>query len=111
MATLGEPPDCRDSDPAYRGRLAPARLRRVVELVHAKIEDEMTLDELAESAVLSTAHFSQMFRKSTGNSPHQLVLHRRVGANREGLLSNARTTLSTLRLSVTHSVNIQALAN
>jgi AraC-like DNA-binding protein len=85
MATLGEPPDCRDSDPAYRGGLAPARLRRVVELVHAKIEDEVTLDELAESAVLSTAHCSQMFRKSSGNSPHQLVLHRRVERAKEML--------------------------
>jgi AraC family transcriptional regulator len=60
-------------------------MRRVVELVHAKIEDEVTLDELAESAVLSTAHFSHMFRKSTGNSPHQLVLHRRVERAKEML--------------------------
>jgi len=62
----------------YRGGLAPARLRRVSELVHAKIEGELTLPEMAESAELSTAHFSQMFRKSTGQSPHQFVLHQRV---------------------------------
>ena len=62
----------------YRGGLAPARLRRVIELVHAKIEGEVTLDELAETAGLSAAHFSQMFRKSTGESPHQFVLRRRV---------------------------------
>jgi AraC family transcriptional regulator len=66
------------SVPTYRGGLAPARLRRVVELVHAKIDDEVTLDELAESAGLSTAHFSQMFRKSTGESPHQFVLRQRI---------------------------------
>ena len=85
----GEPPDCRDSDPAYRGGLAPARLRRVADLVHAKIEDEVTLDELAESAGLSTAHFSQMFRKSTGKSPHQFVLHRR-GRTSEGDVAHGR---------------------
>src|SRR5215831_5584200 len=32
----------------YRGGLGPARLRRVKELVHAKLEDELTLSELAE---------------------------------------------------------------
>ena len=63
---------------AYRGGLAPARLRRVRELVHAKIEDELSLDEMAQSVGLSTAHFSHMFRKSTGESPHRFVLRQRI---------------------------------
>ena len=68
----------RRSAPAYGGGLTPARLRRVAELVHAKIEEELSLDEMAEEAGLSTAHFSQTFRKSTGESPHQFVLNHRV---------------------------------
>jgi AraC family transcriptional regulator len=71
--------------PTYRGGLAPARLRRVVELVRAKIEHPVTLDELAESAGLSPAHFSQMFRRSTGESPHQFVLRHRVERAKEML--------------------------
>jgi AraC family transcriptional regulator len=58
----------------YRGGLGPARLRRITELVHAEIEDELSLDKMAEAAGLSTAHFSTMFRKSTGESPHEFVL-------------------------------------
>jgi AraC family transcriptional regulator len=54
-------------------------------LVHAKIEDELSLDEMAESAGLSTAHCSQMFRKSTGESPHQFVLRHRVQRAKEML--------------------------
>jgi DNA-binding GntR family transcriptional regulator/AraC-like DNA-binding protein len=69
----------------YRGGLCPARLRRVAELVHAKIEDELTLDEMAESAGLSPAHFSQMFRKTTGESPHQFVLRHRIERAKEML--------------------------
>jgi AraC family transcriptional regulator len=33
---------------------------------------------MAESGELSIPHFSQMFRKSTGQSPHQFVLRHRV---------------------------------
>jgi len=69
----------------YHGGLAPTRLRRVVELVYARIEDEVTLDELAESAGLSTAHFSQAFHKSTGESPHRFVLRQRVERAKEML--------------------------
>ena len=61
-----------------RGGLGAARLRRNRELVHAKIEDELSLDEMAESVGLSTAHFARMFRKSTGQTPHQFVLRQRL---------------------------------
>jgi AraC family transcriptional regulator len=63
---------------ACRGGLAPVRLRRVVELIHSRIEVHVRLDDLAKSAGLSIAHFSEMFRKSTGQSPHQFVLRQKV---------------------------------
>jgi AraC family transcriptional regulator len=62
----------------YRGGLGSARLRKIRELVHAKMEDDLSLDEMAQSVGLSTAHFARMFRKSTGETPHQFVLHQRV---------------------------------
>ncbi|HYV73956.1 MAG TPA: helix-turn-helix domain-containing protein [Candidatus Binatia bacterium] len=68
-----------------RGGLGPARLRLVKELVHAKMEDELTLAEMAKSAELSPAHFSRMFRKSTGETPHQFVLRQRVERAKEML--------------------------
>src|ERR1700747_1598687 len=61
-----------------RGGLGPARLRRIRELVYAKMEDELSLDEMAQSVGLSTAHFARMFRKSTGKTPHQFVLLQRL---------------------------------
>jgi AraC family transcriptional regulator len=62
----------------YRGGLGSARLRRVKELVHAKMDDDLSLDEMAQSVGLSTAHFARMFRKSTGKTPHQFVLRQRL---------------------------------
>jgi AraC family transcriptional regulator len=62
----------------YQGGLGAARLRRIKELVDAKMEDDLGLDEMAESVGLSTAHFARMFRKSTGETPHQFVLRQRI---------------------------------
>ena len=61
-----------------RGGLGPARLRRIRELVHAKLEDDLSLDEMAQSVGLSTAHFARVFRKSTGETPHQFVVRQRL---------------------------------
>ena len=62
----------------HRGGLGSARLRRIKEFVDAKMEDELTLREMAQSVELSRAHFARMFRKSTGESPHQFVLRQRI---------------------------------
>jgi AraC family transcriptional regulator len=67
----------------HRGGLGSARLRRIKEFVHARMEDEFTLGEMAQSVELSTAHFSRMFRKSTGESPHRFVLRHRVERAKE----------------------------
>ena len=62
----------------YRGGLGSARLRRIKELVRAKLEFDLSLDEMAQAVGLSTAHFARMFRKSTGETPHQFVLRQRL---------------------------------
>jgi AraC family transcriptional regulator len=62
----------------YRGGLGSTRLRKIKELVHAKMEDDLSLDEMAQSVGLSTAHFARMFRKSTGQTPHQFVLRQKL---------------------------------
>src|ERR1700747_2280560 len=62
----------------YRGGLGSARLRRIKDLIRAKMEDDLSLDEMAQAVGLSTAHFARMFRKSTGETPHQFVLRQRI---------------------------------
>ena len=75
----------------HRGGLGSARLRRIKEFVYAKMEDEVTLCEMAQSVELSTAHFARMFRKSTGETPHQFVMRHRIERAKEMLrTSDAR---------------------
>src|SRR5215467_14946673 len=64
--------------PVYHGGLSPARLRRIKELVQEKMEDDLSLEEMARTVGLSTAHFSQVFRNTTGQTPHQCLLWYRV---------------------------------
>ena len=73
----------RPSPRTYRGGLTPARLRKVMELVHAEMDSDLSLEELADAAGLSITHFSEMFRQSTGQSPHQFVLHSRIDRAKE----------------------------
>jgi AraC family transcriptional regulator len=42
------------------------------------MEEDLGLDEMAQSIGLSTAHFARMFRKSTGETPHQFVRRQRL---------------------------------
>ena len=62
----------------HRGGLGSARLRRIKELVDANMDADLSLDEMAQSVELSTAHFARMFRKSTGETPHQFVLRQKI---------------------------------
>ena len=72
--------------------------------MHAKIDDDLSLEDMAESVELSKAHFSEMFRKSTGQSPHQFVPHRRVECAKE-MLSEAETRV--LDVAVVHGFKSQ----
>jgi AraC family transcriptional regulator len=71
----------------YRGGLGSGRLRKIKEFVGAKMDGDLTLCEMAQSVDLSSAHFSRMFRKSTGVTPHQFVLRQRVERAKEMLRS------------------------
>ena len=51
----------------YRGGLSPSQLRQVTSFVHECLHEDVSLIQMAEQAKLSPAHFSQMFRQSTGS--------------------------------------------
>src|ERR1700757_3205520 len=53
----------------YRGGLGSARLRKIKELVHAKLGDDLSLDEMAQSVGLSTAHFRADVSQVNGRDP------------------------------------------
>ncbi|WP_225770566.1 helix-turn-helix transcriptional regulator [Inquilinus sp. Marseille-Q2685] len=66
--------------PAGRGDggLDPRRLRRVTEFIEANLAARLSVADLASTAALSPYHFLRSFRRTTGMTPHQFVLGRRM---------------------------------
>jgi AraC family transcriptional regulator len=62
----------------YHCGLTPTQLSRVKQLVYGRIDREVSLQEMARAAGLSSSYFNQMFRRSTGLAAHQFVLNARV---------------------------------
>lgn len=71
--------------------LVDRRIRRSVELMHAQLDQDLTLKALAAASYLSPFHFARLFKKLTGSSPHNYLAG--IRATRAQLLL-AETDLS-----------------
>ncbi len=60
-------------------------LKRVCELIEARLDTPIGLQDLAREACLSQFHFSRMFRNSTGESPYRYLTRRRIERAKEML--------------------------
>jgi AraC family transcriptional regulator len=61
-----------------RGMLSERALSRVVDCIHAGIDQQLDVAELASAAEQSSSHFPRLFRRSVGMSPHQYVIKVRL---------------------------------
>jgi AraC-like DNA-binding protein len=68
-----------------RGGLAPAVPRRVCEYIDSHLDEDLRLETLASTAMLSMSHFARAFRDRVGVPPHRYVLQRRIDRAREML--------------------------
>ena len=85
MRTYGNAP-LPDDRPA--GGLSPWQLRRVLDFIAAHLNDDPSIAELARECGLSSGYFSRAFRQTTGVTPHQWLIRRRVERARQLLLGN-----------------------
>jgi len=79
------------------GGMAPSALRRCIELMQARLEDDIRLNDLASEVGVSTSHFIRSFRQSTGKTPYQFLLQQRIERARS-LMRNLRTPLTEVAL-------------
>jgi len=80
-----------------KGGLIPRRLSRVVDFMHANIDRQIRLSELARCAGMSLSHFSHQFRASTNTSPYQYMLSLRIDRSKK-MLRNANLSVLDVAL-------------
>ncbi|SFD51329.1 helix-turn-helix domain-containing protein [Roseivivax sediminis] len=61
-----------------KGGLSPWAKRRCIELMHARLSEDISLDELADEAKLSPFHFARMFKQSLGVPPRVYLTQLRM---------------------------------
>jgi len=79
--------------PTYTGGLSKLKLQQVVDYIHAHLDRDLSLKELAAIVQMSAHYFSQLFKQSTGITPHQYVIHCRIERAKE-LLMQRKLTIS-----------------
>jgi AraC-like DNA-binding protein len=87
--------------PAARGGLAPWQLRRAKEMLASRLDEPISLAELARACKLSPGHFARAFRQTTGQPPHRWLIEQRV--------EKAKQLWSTRRCRWPRSLRIAAL--
>jgi AraC family transcriptional regulator len=81
------------------GGLPPHRIRRVLEFMHANLDKQVSLEDLAACTDLSTSHFSHQFRASMGASPYQYMLTLRIEQSKQ-MLRNLKLSVLDVALRV-----------
>jgi AraC family transcriptional regulator len=55
-----------------------SQLSKVRDYINARLDQHISLSELADVVALSSTHFSRLFKQSTGVAPYHYVIQRRV---------------------------------
>jgi|SRR6185503_12302501 AraC family transcriptional regulator len=79
--------------PAAGRWMTPRRLKLVDDLIEARLDAKLTVQELAGALGLSAGFFSRAFRAAVGKAPHDYIVDRRI--------SRARTLVESTDLDLT----------
>ena len=69
-----------------------SRMKKVIDYLRDRLDQKMTIAELASIACLSPYHFSRLFRQETGLAPHQYLTRCRI--------EEAKRLLATRKLAI-----------
>ena len=62
----------------HKGGLPGYRLKRVLDYIANSLEENISLSQLSAIAGVSPHYFSELFKQSTGRTPHHYVLLQRI---------------------------------
>jgi AraC family transcriptional regulator len=83
----------------YANGLPQMKLRQIIDYIYAHLDSDLGLIELAGLVSMSPHYFSQLFKQSTGMTPHQFVIRTRAERAKE-LILQGKMTLADIALAV-----------
>lgn len=81
----------------YQGGLSDRSLFQAIEYIDHHLSQSIKLEDLSNHLGISKFHFSRLFKKSMGVSPHQYVMQQRIELAKQ-LLLKADTSISDIAL-------------
>jgi len=93
---LGETSNMNLLDSRVSARFSDQDLRRSIDFLNDKIDQNVTLADFAAEFNMSPFHFSRVFKCATGFPPHQYQLRLRIARARERLLQRPKPTIAEL---------------
>lgn len=85
--------------PQKRGKLANWQLKRITEYANSRLDEDVTLTDLAELCNLSPQYFCNAFSKTVGQPPHHWLRKLRMD-EAKSLLADPRMKIMDVALSV-----------
>lgn len=79
--------------------LTHAQLQQTVDHIHTHLDQELTLEQIAQVINISPTYFATLFKHATGISPHQYVIRQRV-KRAETMLAKTDLAIADIALQV-----------
>ncbi|MBV9562034.1 MAG: helix-turn-helix domain-containing protein [Bradyrhizobium sp.] len=86
-----------DPSPTPAAWMTPRRLRLVDELIEARLDMALTVEQIAATLGLSAGFFARAFKAAIGKSPHDHIIDRRL-ARARALLQGTESDLGAIAL-------------
>jgi AraC family transcriptional regulator len=77
----------------HKGGLPGYRLKRVLDYIANSLEENISLSQLSAIAGMSPHYFSELFKQSTGRTPHHYVLLQRIERAKQHLRDPKRSII------------------
>ena len=82
-----------------RHSLTPTRLKSAIDYIHAHLDGDLSIEQIASSVNTSSSHFAHLFKTATGISLYQYVIQQRV-ERAKLLLANTDLPISEIAAQV-----------
>ncbi|HEX7028563.1 MAG TPA: AraC family transcriptional regulator, partial [Gammaproteobacteria bacterium] len=92
-----------------RGGLSKSQLRRALDYIDSHLHEEISLEIMASLTGLTSYHFLRLFKRSTGKTPLQFIIHARMEKAKELLAARVSVTYVAMDVgyeSVSHFITL-----